>query len=65
MTLIYYDEQQPKKELYIQCEKIREILGSDILFLPKSFSVYLNAPTEQLIAVKNAIDAALKLRETE
>lgn len=65
MTLIYYDEQLPKHDLYKLCERIREILGSDVLFLPKSFSAYLNAPTEQLIAAKNAIEAALKLRETE
>ena len=65
MTLIYYDEQQPKQKLYKLCESLREILGSDVLFLPKSFSAYLNAPTEQLIAAKNAIEAALKLRETE
>lgn len=65
MTLIYYDEQLPKHDLYKLCERIREILGSEVLFLPKSFSAYLNAPTEQLIAAKNAIEAALKLRETE
>lgn len=65
MTLIYYDEQLPKQDLYKLCERIREILGSEVLFLPKSFSAYLNAPTEQLIAAKNAIEAALKLRETE
>lgn len=65
MTLIYYDEQLPKQDLYKLCEGIRAILGSEVLFLPKSFSAYLNAPTEQLIAAKNAIEAALKLRETE
>lgn len=65
MTLIYYDEQLPKHDLYELCKRIREILGGDVLFLPKSFSAYLNAPTEQLIAAKNAIEAALKLRETE
>ena len=65
MTLIYYDEQLPKHDLYKLCERIREILGSEVLFLPKSFSAYLNAPIEQLIAAKNAIEAALKLRETE
>ena len=65
MTLIYYDEQLPKHELYELCEKVRKSLGSDVLFLPKSFSAYLNAPTEQLIAAKNIIEAALKLRETE
>lgn len=65
MTLIYYDEQLPKHDLYKLCERIREILGDEVLFLPKSFSAYLNAPTEQLIAAKNAIETALKLRETE
>ena len=65
MTLIYYDEQLPKHDLYKLCERIRESLGSEVLFLPKSFNAYLNASTEQLIAAKNAINAALKLRETK
>ena len=65
MTLIYYDEQLPKLDLYKLCERIRESLGSEVLFLPKSFNAYLNASTEQQITAKNAIEAALKLRETE
>ena len=65
MTLIYYDEQLPKDELCKLSKEVSNILGSDILFLPKSFNVYLNVPTEQLIAAKNTIEAALKLREAK
>lgn len=65
MTLIYYDIQMPKADLQVLTEKIREAIGDNMLFLPKSFDVYLNASKEQLISAKNTIEGALKLKEME
>jgi hypothetical protein len=55
----------PKADLQIIFKKIQEVCGDDILFLPKTFDVYLNTPKEQLISAKNAIESALKLKEME
>lgn len=63
MTLIYYDINVPKDNLYILSQKIRETVDDAVLFVPKSFDVYLNASKEQLLSIKNTIDAALALKE--
>jgi hypothetical protein len=63
MTLIYYDTQTPKASLYDHMLKIREVVGNDILFLPKDFNVLLQASEEQLLTAKNTIEAALKLKK--
>lgn len=65
MTLIYYDTQTPRVDLQVITEKIREVIGDNVLFLPKSFDAYLNASKEQLISAKNTIEGALKLKEME
>lgn len=63
MILIYYDINVPKDNLYILSQKIRETVDDAVLFVPKSFDVYLNASKEQLLSIKNTIDAALALKE--
>lgn len=63
MTLIYYDPQMPKKDLHDLTQRIREIIGTEVLFLPKSFDVYLNASEEQLLSAKNTIEGALALKK--
>lgn len=63
MTLIYYDINVPKDNLYSLSQKIRETIDDEVLFVPKSFDIYLNASKEQLLSIKNTIDAALKLQE--
>lgn len=63
MTLIYYDINVPKDNLYILSQKIRETVDDAVLFVPKSFDIYLNASKEQLLSIKNTIDAALALKE--
>lgn len=63
MTLIYYDINVPKDNLYILSQKIRETVDDAVLFVPKSFDVYLNASKEQLLSIKNTIDAALALKK--
>lgn len=63
MTLIYYDINVPKDNLYILSQKIRETVDDAVLFVPKSFDVCLNASKEQLLSIKNTIDAALALKE--
>ena len=62
MTLIYYDMQTPRDELHWLTQKIRESVDDEILFLPKSFDVYLNVPKEQLLSAKNTIESALALK---
>lgn len=63
MTLIYYDMQMPRDELQGLAQKIRESIDDEILFLPKSFDVYLDVSEEQLLSVKNTIESALALKK--
>jgi hypothetical protein len=55
----------PQADLQVITEKLREAIGDNVLFLPKSFDVYLNASVEQLLSAKNTIEGALKLKELE
>ena len=63
MTLLYIDDSLPHDKLFNLVSKVCTMVNDEVLVLPKSFNLMLNASTEQLIAAKNAIDAALKLRE--
>lgn len=63
MTLVYYDPQMPKKSFHDLTQRIREVIGTEVLFLPKSLDVYLNASEEQLLSAKNTIEGALALKK--
>lgn len=66
VTLIYYDMQNmqmPRDEFHWLTQKIRESVDDEILFLPKSFDVYLNVSEEQLLSAKNTIESALALKK--
>lgn len=63
VTLIYYDMQMPRDEFHWLTQKIRESVDDEILFLPKSFDVYLNVSEEQLLSAKNTIESALALKK--
>lgn len=60
MTILYYDTNTCKPEqLYKLVQVVKDKIG-DVLFLPKDFDVLLNASEEQLISIRNTIDAALQ-----
>ena len=60
MTIIYYDTNTCKPEqLYKLVQTVKGELGN-VLCLPKDFDVLLNASEEQLISIRNTIDAALQ-----
>lgn len=64
MTIIYYDTNTCRPE---QLEKLTRVVKDKIgaaLFLPKDFDVLLNASEEQLISIRNTIDAAIQLKAT-
>lgn len=63
MTLLYIDDSLPHDKLFNLVSKVRTMVIDEVLVLPKSFNLMLNTSTDQLIAAKNAIDVALKLRE--
>lgn len=59
MTILYYDERTPKKELYDIAEQLRKVVGKEILVLPKNFDILLNCSIDQLLSIKAIIDTAL------
>jgi hypothetical protein len=62
MTIIYYDK-RPVDELCKLTKVLKEKINDEVLFIPKDFDVILNASEDQLISIKNTIEAALKLKE--
>lgn len=67
MTILYYDESQPKEELYKIVKGVREVTQDKVIALPKNFDILLDCSIDQLVSVKGIIDTAitLKLKMTE
>ena len=62
MNILYYDEKMPRDVLQEFAQAIKIQLGSDIIFLPKSFDILLNCSIEQLQDAKNMIESAIALK---
>ena len=62
MTVLYYDESQPKEELYKIVKGIREITQDEVIALPKNFDILLDCSLDQLASVKGIIDTAIALK---
>ena len=67
MTILYYDESQPKEELYKIVKGVREVTQDKVIALPKNFDILLDCSLDQLVSVKGIIDTAiaLKMKMTE
>lgn len=67
MTILYYDESQPKEELGKIVKGVREVTQDKVIALPKNFDILLNCSLDQLVSVKGIIDTAiaLKMKMTE
>ena len=62
MTILYYDESQPKEELYKIVKGIREVTQDEVIALPKNFDILLDCSLDQLVSVKGIIDTAIALK---
>ena len=60
MTILYYDERTPKKELYDIAEQLRKVVGKEILVLPKNFDILLDCSIDQLIQVRAMLDVTIQ-----
>ena len=67
MTILYYDESQPKEELFRIVEDVKEVTQDGVIALPKNFDILLDCSLDQLVSVKGIIDTAiaLKMESTE
>lgn len=59
MTILYYDESQPKEELYKIVKGVREVTQDEVIVLPKNFDILLDCSLDQLLSVKGIIDTAI------
>ena len=62
MTILYYDDTTPKKELYNITKQIKNITKDEVLVLPKNFDILLDCSLDQLISVKGILDTAIALK---
>lgn len=62
MTILYYDESQPKEELYKIVKGVREVTQDEVIALPKNFDILLDCSLDQLVSVKGIIDTAIALK---
>ena len=62
MTIIYYDESQPKEELYKIVKGVKEVTQDEVIVLPKNFDILLDCSLDQLVSVKGIIDTAIALK---
>ena len=61
MTILYYDDTKPD-ELRKIVERIKPVVGNDILVLPKNFDILLDCSLDQLVSVKGVVDTAIALK---
>ena len=61
MTILYYDDMKPD-ELRKIVERIKPVVGNDILVLPKNFDILLDCSLDQLVSVKGVVDTAIALK---
>ena len=62
MTILYYDESQPKEELYKIVKGVGEVTQDKVIALPKNFDILLDCSLDQLVSVKGIIDTAIALK---
>ena len=62
MTILYYDESQPKEELYKIVEGVKEVTQDKVIALPKNFDILLDCSLDQLISAKGILDTAISLK---
>ena len=62
MTILYYDESQPKEELYKIVKGVREVTQDKVIALPRNFDILLDCSLDQLVSVKNIVDTAIALK---
>lgn len=69
MIILYYDRNDGSgwtaEHLHRFKEAISKSFDDKILLIPKDIDVVLNAPAEQLIALRDYIDSALKEKEAK
>ena len=64
MTIIYYNYNYHRaEEIHNLIKTLKEKLDDEVLCIPKDFDVILNASEDQILSIKNNIEAALKLKE--
>ena len=62
MTVLYYDDQTPKEQLYKMVQGIKEVIKDEVIVLPKNFDILLDCSLDQLVSVKGIIDTAIALK---
>lgn len=62
MTILYYDESQPKEELYKIAKGVREVTQDTVIVLPKNYDILLDCSIDQLLTARSIIDTAISLK---
>lgn len=62
MTILYYDESQPKEELYKIAKGVREVTQDTVIVLPKNYDILLDCSIDQLLTIRSVIDTAISLK---
>lgn len=62
MTILYYDESQPKEKLYKIVEGVKEVTQDKVIVLPKNFDILIDCSLDQLVSVKGIVDTAIALK---
>jgi hypothetical protein len=69
MIILYYDRNDGSgwtpEHLYRFKEAISKSVDDKILLIPKDIDVVLDAPVEQLVALRDYIDKAIKEKESK
>ena len=62
MTILYYDESQPKEELDKIAKGVREVTQDTVIVLPKNYDILLDCSIDQLLTARSIIDTAISLK---
>lgn len=59
MNILYYDLSAPKDKLFEAVKMLREILGSELIALPKDYELILDCPLERLETIRDLLNKAI------
>ena len=65
MNILYYDTTVPYENLFKIVKQTKEVIGEDLIVLPKSFELLTDCSEKTLLDARDLIDKALYTKQTE
>lgn len=59
MNILYYDTSAPLDKLFEATQNLRDLLGPELIVLPKDYELILDCPLERLETIRDLLTKAI------